>query len=135
VQRGQEIVELVEIALTIAFVSLVTLMSVRTRSARTITLVLAAALLSLSLMAPMAQAATDPETPTVQAAARGQQEKNLDPDALGREAIDTARNFAIPLTVALVVIAFLVIQGLVDRRDPRLAHPPATAEEDMVGFE
>ena len=42
---------------------------------------------------------------------------------------------SVPLGLAVLVVAFMVVQWLVDRRDPKLVDAPAHKDEDTVGFE
>ena len=48
---------------------------------------------------------------------------------------DAAQRFAFPLAVAGLVGAFLLFQGRIDRRDPKLAVAPIDAHDDLVVFE
>ena len=50
-------------------------------------------------------------------------------------AVQTARAFGLPFTVAAVVMAFLVVQARIDRSDPKLVDAPVTLDEDMVWFQ
>lgn len=50
-------------------------------------------------------------------------------------AVQTARAFGLPFTVAAAVIAFLVVQARIDRNDPKLLDAPVTLDEDMVWFQ
>ncbi len=58
------------------------------------------------------------------------------PQAIGRVFGETFRNAAreptLPLTVLLVVVAFLLVQNRIDRRDPKLAAALAEAEPELV---
>jgi hypothetical protein len=47
---------------------------------------------------------------------------------------DAARRFAFPLGVAALVAAFLLVQGRVDSRDPKLATAPIDSRDDLVMF-
>jgi hypothetical protein len=47
---------------------------------------------------------------------------------------DAAKRFAFPLALAGLVGAFLLIQGRIDRRDPKLAVAPIETREDVVSF-
>jgi Na+/H+ antiporter NhaB len=42
---------------------------------------------------------------------------------------------AFPLTLVLAVILYLVLQYLIDRKDPKLAVAPVNAKYDLVRFE
>ncbi len=59
------------------------------------------------------------------------------PEAFGRVVRDTARAAArrpgLPLAFLLVVVAFLLVQNRIDRRDPKLAAAPVDAEPEL-GF-
>lgn len=52
------------------------------------------------------------------------------PDA----AVAVASQFTFPLALALAVLAYLVIQGRVDRRDPKLRIAPQHVLETLVIF-
>ena len=52
------------------------------------------------------------------------------PDA----AVAVATEFGFPLALAAAVLGFLLIQGYVDRRDPKLRMAPQTALETIVQF-
>jgi hypothetical protein len=41
----------------------------------------------------------------------------------------------VPISLGGLVAVFMVVQWLIDRRDPRLAEAPAHMEENSVGFE
>ena len=45
------------------------------------------------------------------------------------------QEFAFPLTLAIAVLLFLLFQGELDRRDPKLAYAPVDSTKDMVSFE
>lgn len=47
---------------------------------------------------------------------------------------EAARQFAFPLALTVVVIAFIVAQGRMDRRDPKLANAIVDSEEDLLSF-
>jgi hypothetical protein len=49
-------------------------------------------------------------------------------DRIGRGAVGTAKQLGFPLALALIVVAFLLIQDRVDRRDPKLALAPITPD-------
>ena len=51
---------------------------------------------------------------------------------LAAEAVRTAGRFSLPLGLMTMVTAFLVVQALVDRRDPKLATAPVT--DDLYPF-
>jgi hypothetical protein len=55
-------------------------------------------------------------------------------DRLGAVAVLTVRKVAFPFLLLLVVVAFLMIQDRIDRRDPKLALAPVYPEPD-VGFD
>jgi hypothetical protein len=50
-------------------------------------------------------------------------------------ALRTARSYGLLLTLAGAVLAFLVVQSRVDRRDPRIARAPIEAHRDFRDFE
>jgi hypothetical protein len=45
-----------------------------------------------------------------------------------------SRDMAFPIVLALVVVLFLLLQGLMDRRDPKLAVAPLSQNE-ILSFE
>ena len=51
---------------------------------------------------------------------------------LGRRSMDAARRFPIPTGLAIVVAAFVLVQGRIDRRDPRLAE--GAGDDELLGF-
>jgi len=54
---------------------------------------------------------------------------------LARTAGKAVQEFAFPLTLAIAVLLFLLFQGELDRRDPKLAYAPVDSAKDMVSFE
>lgn len=54
---------------------------------------------------------------------------------LARTAGKAVQEFAFPLTLAIAVLLFLLFQGELDRRDPKLAYAPVDSTKDMVSFE
>ena len=55
-------------------------------------------------------------------------------DQVAEGLTDAARRFAFPLAVAALVAAFLIVQGRIDRRDPKLAAAPVDGRDDIVRF-
>jgi hypothetical protein len=55
--------------------------------------------------------------------------------SLARTAGAAVQEFAFPLTLAIAVLLFLLFQGELDRRDPKLAYAPVDSTKDMVSFE
>jgi hypothetical protein len=53
---------------------------------------------------------------------------------LSRAAVRTANRFSFPLGLTLMVIAFLAVQGRIDRRDPKLRLAPVDSKHDLVHF-
>lgn len=53
---------------------------------------------------------------------------------LGRIATEAARQAAFPLALTLMVIAFLMVQNRLDRKDPKLALAPVDSEQDLLSF-
>ena len=49
-------------------------------------------------------------------------------------AVAVATEFTFPLALALAVLAYLVIQGQIDRRDPKLRVAPQNVVETLVTF-
>jgi hypothetical protein len=54
--------------------------------------------------------------------------------ALSDAALTTAHKLSFPLGLTLLVIAFLAIQGRLDRRDPKLRLAPIDSKHDLVPF-
>jgi hypothetical protein len=48
--------------------------------------------------------------------------------------VRTANRFSFPLGLTLMVIAFLAVQGRIDRRDPKLRLAPVDSKHDLVHF-
>lgn len=55
-------------------------------------------------------------------------------EELRRVAIETVQTFAFPLLLVGAIIAFLLFQGWLDRRDPKLALIPVDSSHDFVDF-
>ena len=49
-------------------------------------------------------------------------------------AVAVATEFGFPLALAAAVLGFLMIQGYVDRRDPKLRMAPQTTRETIMQF-
>jgi hypothetical protein len=58
-----------------------------------------------------------------------------DKGTFGTAAVETSRALAFPLALSLLALAFLIAQGRVDDRDPKLARAPLTGMEQLVAFE
>lgn len=54
---------------------------------------------------------------------------------LAQTAGEAVKTFAFPLSLTVLVLIFLLIQGEIDRRDPKLAFAPVDSSKDMVHFE
>jgi hypothetical protein len=54
--------------------------------------------------------------------------------ALSDAALTTAHKLSFPLGLTLLVVAFLAIQGRLDRRDPKLRLAPVDSKHDLVPF-
>jgi tetrahydromethanopterin S-methyltransferase subunit D len=88
--------------------------------------------------APDPEAAVAPEAPAGPAAIVGQVVgaaveqvvRAVRPEA----AVAVATEFTFPLVLALAVLAYLVIQGQIDRRDPKLRVAPQNVVETLVTF-
>jgi hypothetical protein len=50
-------------------------------------------------------------------------------------ALQTARSYSLLLVLAGAVVAFLALQGRLDRRDPRIAHAPTGNRLEFRDFE
>jgi len=46
-----------------------------------------------------------------------------------------ATNLEVPVTFAGLLVVFVLVQWLIDHRDPRFVEAPAHKEDDSVGFE
>jgi hypothetical protein len=54
---------------------------------------------------------------------------------LASTAGEAVQRFAFPLSLTIFVLIFLLIQGEIDRRDPKLAFAPVDSSKDMVYFQ
>lgn len=54
---------------------------------------------------------------------------------LAQTAGEAVKTFAFPLSLTILVLLFLLVQGEIDRRDPKLAFAPVDSSKDMVHFE
>ncbi len=52
-----------------------------------------------------------------------------------QEVVEALRRFAFPLTLAVLVVAFLAVQGRLDRKDPKLALAPVTSGQELLSFQ
>src|SRR5438874_1231671 len=48
------------------------------------------------------------------------------------KALRAVRDLRLPMGISGLVLAFLAVQGRIDRRDPRLVFAPVTADEDVL---
>jgi hypothetical protein len=88
--------------------------------------------------APAPEAATMPNAPAGPAAIVGQVVgaaveqvvRAVRPEA----AVAVATEFTFPLALALAVLGYLVIQGQIDRRDPKLRVAPQNVVETLITF-
>jgi hypothetical protein len=53
---------------------------------------------------------------------------------LARLAAETAKTFAFPLLLAILVIVFLLVQHWIDKKDPKLAMAPVHSNHDLARF-
>ena len=53
---------------------------------------------------------------------------------LGKIATEALEQAAFPLALTLMVIAFLMVQNRLDRKDPKLALAPVDSEQDLLSF-
>lgn len=67
------------------------------------------------------------------AAAREEQQASADTGDNG--AVPIARDLGFPLALAALVSAFVMVQGRLDRRDPKLAAAPISVHDDLLAFE
>lgn len=47
----------------------------------------------------------------------------------------SASDLVVPIAVGVAVAFFVLVQALVDRRDPKLSSAPQRGREDTVGFQ
>lgn len=52
-----------------------------------------------------------------------------------RRALESVKRFAFPLALTLLVLAYVAIQGWVDRKDPKLALASLDVESDLLTFD
>ncbi len=73
-------------------------------------------------------------TPPVETAVEGSQVlRPSTPDVdLTQEALNTAGRFWFPLVIAAALLAFVLIQWMIDRREPKLAASPLS--DELLGF-
>lgn len=55
-------------------------------------------------------------------------------ERLREASVPAARQFSLPLALGALVLAFLAIQGRVDKRDPKLTVAPVTMADDLLPF-
>lgn len=55
-------------------------------------------------------------------------------ERLREASVPAARQFSLPLALGALVLAFLAIQGRVDKRDPKLMVAPVTVADDLLPF-
>jgi hypothetical protein len=48
--------------------------------------------------------------------------------------LQAATNLRIPILFGAAVLLFVLLQALVDRRDPKMSRAPERGEDDSVGF-
>ena len=53
---------------------------------------------------------------------------------LAKFAAEAVKTFAFPLLLAILVIAFLLVQHWIDKRDPKLAMAPVHSNHDLTKF-
>jgi hypothetical protein len=53
---------------------------------------------------------------------------------LSQVAVKTAERFSFPLSLAFFVVLFMVVQGRIDRRDPKLRLAPLDSKHDLASF-
>lgn len=56
-------------------------------------------------------------------------------EQITKAALDAAKKVAFPLALALIAGAFVILQGRIDRRDPKLAAAPIEIDEQLLRFE
>ena len=73
--------------------------------------------------------------PPVPAAAVGDDDDgNATVERLREATVPAARQFGLPLMLGALVLAFLAVQGRVDRRDAKLMVAPVTVADDLLPF-
>lgn len=55
-------------------------------------------------------------------------------EELSSVGLKTASRFAFPLILALLVVAFLIVQGRIDRNDPKLRLAPIDSKHELLRF-
>ncbi len=71
-------------------------------------------------------------------AAFAAESEGLQPGLFGRVgevSVEVAKKLAFPLALLLLVAGFLLIHNRIDRKDPKLAHAPVSADNDSLSFE
>lgn len=58
----------------------------------------------------------------------------LELDRFAQEVIEAAKQFVFPLVLTLMVVAYMVVQGRFDSRDPKLAVAAVDADQDLLNF-
>jgi len=53
---------------------------------------------------------------------------------LAKLAAETAKTFAFPLLLVILVIIFLLVQHWIDKKDPKLAMAPVHSNHDLARF-
>lgn len=53
---------------------------------------------------------------------------------LAKFAAEAVKTFAFPLLLAILVIAFLLVQHWIDKKDPKLAMAPVHSNHDLTKF-
>jgi hypothetical protein len=48
--------------------------------------------------------------------------------------LKAATHLSVPVAFALAVAAFVVLQGIIDRRDPKVSGAPERGDDDAVPF-
>jgi hypothetical protein len=56
-------------------------------------------------------------------------------ERIAAAAAETAQKLAFPLTLTLVVAGFLLLQGRIDRKDPKLALAALDSDETLLSFQ
>jgi hypothetical protein len=53
---------------------------------------------------------------------------------LRRAAAQTVQQLSFPMGLAIAIFGFLVVQHRVDLKDPRVADPSLSADDELMGF-
>jgi hypothetical protein len=90
---------------------------------------------SVMLRAPGEPASSSPITvPEGERAVDAQQVVSLGPSWDGGS-LNASTGQRVPFTLGALILIFVVVQWLIDRRDPKFVEAPARKDDDSMGFE